>query len=122
MSIELDELNEERDAVRKRERELTERIKQQRKTDSDDLKESARLAKLGAPDINAYTLLKRENIRLRMALTAEIKNSDGKTYERLGKSMGISTGRATQIYKSFLWELGYMRDGVVSSKYEETKP
>ena len=75
------------------------------------------MAKLGAPSINAHTLLKHENAKLRKALYASTKNSDGKTYIRLAKDLGVSAGRARQLYHNFLFSL--RREGYVLLEEEE---
>ena len=97
-SEKLKKLECEREAIRLQVMELTEAIKDQRRTDSQDRKSQQKEVPTGAIGGKKYQELQRENGELRRAMSVLLKNTNETTYKRLGVDLGVSSTRARQIY------------------------
>jgi DNA-directed RNA polymerase sigma subunit (sigma70/sigma32) len=104
MSIELERLKQDRDLLRQQERALTDKIKKQRRIDSQEKKNAAKVDRAKVGDLS-YMELSKENGRLRSALAGALKNTDSKTYKRLGEDLNVSSGRARELYGRLLRSL-----------------
>lgn len=91
----LDDLIEQRQTIRRQEKELTEQIKQERERIAKEKKENNQITHTGV-SLERYRKLEKEKKRI-AGLFGLLAKAEDKTYSEIGKMLNVTPSRARQL-------------------------